>query len=73
MDKATQVQDIDVANMGVLLGVVAAAFVALGVIIYVAGDDPSSEIAAAYDAPMRTERMLRKRAVEPTIVEDWRG
>jgi len=73
MDKATQLQDIDVANMGVLLGVVAAAFVALGVIIYVAGDDQSSEIAAAYDAPMRTERMLRKRAAEPTIVEDWRG
>jgi hypothetical protein len=72
MDKATQLQDIDVANMGVLLGVVAAAFVALGVIIYVAGDDQSSEIAAAYDVPMRTERMLRKRVVEPTII-DWRG
>jgi hypothetical protein len=46
--------------------------VALGVIIYVAGDDQSSEIAAAYDVPMRTERMLRKRVVEPTII-DWRG
>jgi hypothetical protein len=72
MDKATQLQDIDVANMGVLLGVVAAAFVALGVVIYVAADDQSSEIAAAYDVPMRTERMLRKRVVEPTII-DWRG
>jgi hypothetical protein len=72
MDKANQHQQIDVANMGVLLGVVAASFVALGVIIYVAGDDQSSEIAAAYDAPMRTERMLRKRTIQPTIV-DWRG
>lgn len=72
MDKATQLQDFDVANMGVLLGVVAAAFVALGVIIYVAGDDQSSDIAAAYDAPMRTERMLRKRTIQPAVI-DWRG
>ena len=72
MQKTSQFQDADIAHMGVLLGVVAAAFVALGVIIYVAGDDQSSEITAAYDTPTRTERMLRKRAVQPSII-DWRG
>jgi hypothetical protein len=71
MHNPTQFQDFDLTNMGVLLGVVAAAFVALGVIIYIGGDDQSG-ITAAYDAPMRTERMLRKRAVQPDII-DWRG
>jgi hypothetical protein len=53
---------------------VASSFVALGVIIYMFGEDPSSSssMAAAYDTPMRTERMLRKRAAEPGII-DWRG
>jgi hypothetical protein len=74
MQNGAKVQDVDVANMGVLLGVVAASFVALGVIIYMFGEDPSSSssMAAAYDTPMRTERMLRKRAAEPGII-DWRG
>ena len=78
MQNGAKVQDIDIANMGVLLSVVAASFVALGVIIYMFGEDPSSSsMATAYDTPMRTERMLR-RATEPsTIVEpgsiDWRG
>jgi hypothetical protein len=79
MQNGAKVQDVDVANMGVLLSVVAASFVTLGVIIYMFGEDPSSSsMAAAYDTPMRTERMMRKRTAEPgTIVEpgmiDWRG
>jgi hypothetical protein len=72
MGNTTQFREFDLTNMGVLLGVVAASFVALGAIIYVAGDNQSSEMAAAYDVPMRTERMLRKRTVEPGLV-DWRG
>lgn len=72
MQNGATTRDIDVANMGVLLSVVAASFVTLGVIIYMFGEDQSSSIAAAYDAPMRTERMLRKRIVEPGMI-DWRG
>jgi hypothetical protein len=78
MQNGAKVQDTDVANMGVLLSVVAASFVTLGVIIYMFGEDPSSSsMAAAYDTPMRTERMLRRAAEPSTIVEpgaiDWRG
>ena len=40
--KEAELQEIDVASMGVLLGVVAAAFIALGVIIYFFGEDQSS-------------------------------
>ena len=69
MENMTHGREFDLTNIGVLLGVVAASFVALGAIIYIAGDDQSSEIAAAYDAPMRTERMLRKRIVEPRFVD----
>ena len=73
MDHGAKFRDMDVANMGVLLSVVAASFITLGVIIYVFGEDQSSSsMAAAYDAPMRTERMLRKRTPEPGTI-DWRG
>jgi hypothetical protein len=71
MHIGTEFREIDLTNMGVLLGVVAAAFVALGVVIYIGADD-QSDVTAAYDAPMRTERMLRKRTVQPEII-DWRG
>ena len=53
-------QEADVAGMGVLLGVVAASFVTLGVIIYFFGEDQSSTMSAANNSPVKTERMIRK-------------
>jgi hypothetical protein len=55
--KEAEFEEIDVASMGVLLGVVAAAFVALGVIIYFFGEDQSSTMSAANSPPAQTERM----------------
>jgi hypothetical protein len=60
-------QEADVASMGVLLGVVAASFITLGVIIYFFGEDQSSTMTAANDPPMKTERMIRNRAAPTTI------
>ena len=63
-----ELQDIDVTSMGVLLGVVAAAFITLGVIIYFFGEDPSSSMSAANNPPAQTERMMRNRSGEPGTV-----
>ena len=63
------VYEADVASMGVLLGVVAAAFIALGVIIYFFGEDQST-LTAANNPPAQTERMMKTRPVpaEPSTV-----
>jgi hypothetical protein len=62
-------QDVDVASMGALLGVVAASFLTLGVIIYLFGEDQSSAIADANSPPsMLTERMIRNKSAEPNTV-----
>ena len=63
------VYEADVASMGVLLGVVAAAFIALGVIIYFFGEDQST-LTASNNPPAQTERMMRTRPVpaEPSTV-----
>jgi hypothetical protein len=66
--KEAELREDDVANMGVLLGVVAAAFVTLGVIIYFFGEDQSSSMTAANNPSAQTERMMRNRAAEPTMV-----
>ena len=58
--------DVDVASMGVLLGVVAAAFITLGVIIYFFGEDQSSTMSAANNPPVKTERMIQNKAAPTT-------
>jgi hypothetical protein len=60
-------QEADVTSMTVLLGVVAASFITLGVIIYFFGEDQSSTMTAANDPPMKTERMIRNRTAPATI------
>jgi hypothetical protein len=60
--KITHYDDADVASIGALLSVVAAAFVVLGVIIYFFGDDQSSTATIEYNQPPMTERMLRNRS-----------
>jgi len=67
--KDVQVYEADVASFGVLLGVVAAAFIALGVIIYFFGEDQSTSITAANNPTPQTERMLRgPKPAEPSTV-----
>lgn len=61
-------QEVDVASMGVLLGVVAAAFIALGVIIYFFGEDQSSTMSAANNPPAQTERMMRNKSAAPATI-----
>jgi hypothetical protein len=51
----------------VLLSVVAASFVALGVIIYFFGDDQSSTMSVANNPPPQTERMIRHKNAPTTI------
>ena len=65
-----QVYEGDVASFGVLLGVVAAAFIALGVIIYFFGEDQSSSMTAANNPPAQTERAIKTRPTpaEPSTV-----
>ena len=61
--------EIDVASMGVLLGVVAAAFVTLGVIIYFFGEDQSHSMSAANNPPAKmTERMIRNKFATPNTI-----
>jgi hypothetical protein len=60
-------QEADVASMGVLLGVVAASFITLGVIIYFFGEDQSSTMSAANNPPAKTERMIRNKAAPTTF------
>lgn len=66
--RQAEVQEIDVASMGVLLGVVAAAFIALGVIIYFFGEDQSSTMSAANNPPVQTERMIRNKSAAPGTI-----
>ena len=67
--QVAQFQEVDVASMGVLLGVVAASFVTLGVIVYFFGDDQSAAMSAANSPPaMLTERMIRIKSAEPNTV-----
>ena len=66
--KEAELQEFDASSIGVLLGVVAAAFVTLGVIIYFFGEDQSSSMTAANNPPAQTERMMRNRAAEPSMV-----
>lgn len=63
-----ELQDVDLTSMGVLLGAVAIAFVALGVMIYFFGEDQSSSMSAANNPPAQTERMIRNRSAEPNTV-----
>lgn len=60
--RGVELQDVDVASMGVLLGVIAAAFIALGVIIYFFGEDHSSSMTAANNPPAQSERMIRNKS-----------
>lgn len=64
-----RVNETDVASFGVLLGVVAAAFIALGVIIYFFGED-QSQMTAANNPPAQTERMVKTKPApaEPSTV-----
>jgi hypothetical protein len=66
--REAELQEIDMASMGVLLGVVAAAFVALGVIIYFFADDQSATMSTAHNPPPQTERMLRNKSAAPGTV-----
>ena len=68
-----ELPEVDVAGMGVLFGVVAAAFVALGVIIYFFGEDQSSSMTAANNPPAQTERMIRNRTAAPNAVPSTIG
>jgi hypothetical protein len=65
--REAELPDVDVASIGVLLGVIAAAFITLGVIIYFFGEDQSSTMTAANDPPAKTERMIRNKAAPTTI------
>ena len=71
--RKAEIEEIDVTSMSVLLGVVAAAFVALGVIIYFFGEDQSSSMSAANNPPTQTERMIRSKSAPPTSVGQGSG
>jgi hypothetical protein len=71
--KEAAFEEIDVTSVGVLLGVVAAAFITLGVIIYFFGEDQSSTMSAANDPPAQTERMIRSKSAPPTSVGQGSG
>jgi hypothetical protein len=73
--REAEFQEVDVASMGVLLGVVAASFVTLAVIIYFFGEDQTSAMAAAHNNPpaMMTERMIRNKSLEPATVPNTVG
>lgn len=66
--RQAELPDVDVAGIGVLMGVVAAAFVTLGVIIYFFGEDQSSMMSAANNPPTRTERMMRNKSATPSTI-----
>ena len=71
--REAQFQEVDVASMGVLLSVVAGAFVTLGVIIYFFGEDQSHLMSTAHNPPALTERMIRNRYAEPGIAPSTIG
>jgi hypothetical protein len=70
MDDRRQMQPVEIPelpNLGLLFGVVAAAFVAIGVTIYFFGDEQSPM--SASNTPPRVERVMkapRAPATEPT-------
>jgi hypothetical protein len=66
--KEADLQEVDVASIGVLMGVVAAAFITLGVIIYFFGEDQSSTMSAANNSPAQTERMMRNKSATPGTI-----
>ena len=66
--KEAELPEVDMASMGVLLGVVAAAFITLGVIIYFFGEDQSSSMSAANNPPAQTERMIRNKSATPGTI-----
>lgn len=68
MEQRRDLQDVDVTSMGILLGVVAAAFVALGVMIYFFGEDQSSTMSAANNPPAQTEQMMKNQPADPNTV-----
>jgi hypothetical protein len=63
----------EIAHMGMLLSVAAAAFFVLGVIIYFVGDDPSSRMSTAGNPPRLTERMLRTKSAQSIASEGTVG
>jgi hypothetical protein len=65
--RETAFQEADVAGMGVLLGVVAASFMTLGVIIYFFGEEHSGNMSAANNSPTLTERMIRNKNAPATF------
>jgi hypothetical protein len=65
--REAELPDVDVASMGVLLGVVAAAFITLGVIIYFFGEDLSGTMSAANNPPPQAERMIRSKSMPTTF------
>ena len=65
--REVEFQEADVAGMSVLLGVVAASFITLGVIIYFFGDDQSNTMTAANNPPAQTERMIRTKRAPTTF------
>jgi hypothetical protein len=66
--REAELQEVDMASMGVLLGVVAAAFITLGVIIYFFGEDQSHSMSAANNPPSQTERMIRNKSAAPGTI-----
>jgi hypothetical protein len=66
--RRVDIPETDVTSLGVLLGVVAAAFIALGVVIYFFGEDQSS-LSAANNPPPQTQRSMKTPApAEPSTV-----
>ena len=65
--------EVDMASMGVLLGVIAAAFITLGVIIYFFGEDQSSTMSAANSPPAQSERMIRSKSAAPNTIGQGNG
>jgi hypothetical protein len=69
------IPEADMTSLGVLLGVVAAAFIALGVIIYVFGEDQSSSMSAANNSPPQIQRSIKTppAPAEPSTVGQGSG
>jgi hypothetical protein len=70
--KRPELADIpELPNLGLLFGVVAAAFVAIGVTIYFFGEQDPSTLSAANSTPSRAERVMkapRAPITEPSTV-----
>jgi hypothetical protein len=66
--REVEVQDVDVKSMGILLGVIVAAFVALGVMIYFFGEDQSPTMSTANNPPAQTEQMIKNQPADPNTV-----